>query len=151
MKFYLITGQNGACRWERTQRDAEKGAAIRGGECAVVDVPTTRDELFAFLNEQELRRVTIVQSPAAQPEHEALPLDIDAIEGAATLSDQILEMRGDEFAAVLEAAIERLGELRDAGWAAFRSLHPRRGQSPSAERGLRYLALAQLADLEEAR
>jgi hypothetical protein len=120
----------------------DQGGTEAGARWVQVDVPTDKAGLLEWLNRHGTTSGPLGgETPAAAPEQPAAQIS----------GERILETSGHDFAVLLEAAIERLGELRDAGWKALRSLHPRRGQSPSMERGLRFLTLAQVAELEEAR
>jgi len=81
------------------------------------------------------------------------------------IEDKIMESKGSAFARYLLAGIARLGELGAVGWRDFQAQRQVCGEKEadmtgkkgknlriahSDERGLRYLALAQVADLDKA-
>lgn len=110
--------------WAGTQSDAGKGFTQ-------VDVPTDKPGLLAFLNTHATG---------------------DAVETVDAGGDPvllILESNASTFGRYLEAALERLGELGEDGWKALRRLQPpNRTGATSIERGLRFLTLAQYAELD---
>lgn len=142
MRLYLFESDAGEKRWVGTQAEAAallKNVRAAGGEGGwfVVDVPTDKPGLLAFLQkwmggEGEDRPAG--GAPASAQE-----------EPAADAVDLILDCPPDKFGPLLEAAITRAGEIGQPAFAHMRALVGRPGAS--IERGLRFLALAQLQEL----
>jgi hypothetical protein len=179
MKLYRIrTRTLSSASWVGTQKEAKDLSREYGHhdtQWAAVEVPTDKEGLLAFLNEvgaaasrsemvdlqnfigREAVEDALAGSPrlAASTGDPAQPIDTSAD----ALADAIAGSKGPAFGHLLEAALVRLGELGDAGWSELSAIL--KGPASQAneklgtgglhklQRGLRFLALAQIRELGE--
>jgi hypothetical protein len=138
-------------------------AMIPAGGEAIPSREQQLDEGYNLAGEQE---AAPPPPPAAKPldEAEAKRKMVAMLQGMRTeeIENKILESRGNAFARYLLAGISRLGELGAAGWRDVQGFRNQFGDAEaetgtkkgvttripgSEERGLRYLALAQIEAL----
>jgi len=156
MKFYFTKDR----RYVATQKDA-------GKDYTQIEVPTDKDGLMSYLNEQEqkLQRAIVATAqrygagkPAADvPEREKSdaepPLQTPKLPVRETtvatphvspmtdVVEAIMDSEGALFGNILSATIERLGELRAKGWDELRKIAARHKSRSSLERGLGFRVL----------
>lgn len=140
---YLIEPPVGPREWGTVKAECERRARELGGTCTPIDVPATKVALIPFLNELEARQVA---PPATIGELEASP-PLESPPPANDDDDEAVKFD----ARVLEAQVERLGELGDRGLDELEHIQTFGGVGGSFSRGVHLLTIIAAGEHQLAR
>jgi len=137
---YLIAPPIGPREWGTVKAECERRARELGGTCTPIDVPATKGGLIPFLNELEARQVAPIAELQPAPPLESPPPAND---------DELEAVKFD--ARVLEAQVERLGELGDRGLDELEHIQTFGGVGGSFSRGVHLLTIVAAGEHQLAR